>query len=257
MNLFLIKKTFFDMWDNMLTVFLINIGSVLVFSGTLYLPYLLSFSVVLSYLGLAVGICVFFLYVGAASMIARNMVDYKSSDFREFFGYFKTTWKQSLVFAGITIVQVFVILVAFPFYFNMGGMIGVAALALIFWVSVFWLIAAQFYFPVRARLDHSVKKIVRKMIMVFFDNTLFSVMLAFGSLGLLVLSGFTAFLLPGLGTVLIWHQAALKLRLLKYDYLEENPEADRKKIPWDALLIDERDRVGHRTLRGMIFPWKE
>ena len=49
----------------------------------------------------------------------------------------------------------------------------------------------------------------------------------------------------------------MKLRLYKYDYLEENPDAKRNDIPWDALLIDERERVGKRTLRGMIFPWKE
>jgi hypothetical protein len=39
--------------------------------------------------------------------------------------------------------------------------------------------------------------------------------------------------------------------------LEENPDANRRKIPWDALLIDEKDRVGSRSIRGMIFPWKD
>ena len=45
--------------------------------------------------------------------------------------------------------------------------------------------------------------------------------------------------------------------MYKYDWLEANPEANRKKIPWDALLMDDKERVGKRTLRGMIFPWKE
>jgi hypothetical protein len=44
---------------------------------------------------------------------------------------------------------------------------------------------------------------------------------------------------------------------MKYDYLEENPRADRKHIPWETLLREERERVGKRTLKGMIFPWKE
>jgi hypothetical protein len=57
--------------------------------------------------------------------------------------------------------------------------------------------------------------------------------------------------------MLIWLQAGFKLRLLKYDYLENDSDANRKRIPWDALLIDERERVGKRSLRGMIFPWKE
>jgi uncharacterized membrane protein YesL len=257
MNLFLVKKTFFDMWDNMLTVFVLNIGFVLVGALALYLPFILNFNVALALGGTAIGVVAFFLYTGAASLAARNMVDYQPTGWKEFIGYFKDTWKASLLFSAITIVQVFIIVVAFPFYANMGGFLGIIALALIFWVSVFWWIAGQFYYPIRARLDSQLKKVVRKSFVMLFDNTFFSLILAVGTIAIVVVSGFTAFLLPGITTVLIWHQGGMKLRLLKYDYLEENPEADRKKIPWDALLIDEKERVGHRTLRGMIFPWKE
>lgn len=254
---FLIKKAFFDMWDNMLSVFLLNFGFVLIVGGGLYLPYLLSFSVFASYFGAAVAIIAFNLYVGAVSMSARDMVDYKPPTFREFFGYFKETWKASLAISIVTIVQAIVLFIAFPFYLNMGGILGVAAMSVIFWVSVVWWIASQYFFPIRARLDNEIKKLFKKSFMLFFDNTVFSIVLAIGTIVIFVLSGFTAFLLPGLTTILIWHQAGMKLRLYKYDYLEENEDADRKKVPWDALLIDEKDRVGPRTLRGMIFPWKE
>ena len=64
-------------------------------------------------------------------------------------------------------------------------------------------------------------------------------------------------MLPGLTTVLLWANVGLKLRLIKYDYIESHPDANRKQIPWDALLVDEKERVGKRTLKGMIFPWKE
>ena len=257
MNLFLVKKAFFDMWDNMLAVFLLNIGFVLVVAAALYLPFLLSFQPVLSYVGVALGIALFFFYYGAASMAVKNMVDYQPTTFKEFLSYFAESWKQSLVMSLITMVQAFIIMVAFPFYFSMGGILGIAAVSLIFWVSVIWWISSQYYFPARSRLDVDPRKIIRKSFVLFFDNTFFTLVLAVGTVATVVLSGFTAFLLPGVTTVLIWHHAGLKLRLLKYDYIEENPEADRKKIPWDALLIDEKDRVGHRTLRGMIFPWKE
>ncbi len=257
MFFFLIKKAFFDMWDNMLTVFIANFGFVLIVGGCLYLPYLLSFSPGLSYMGVAIAIAVFFLYTGAASLIAREIANYQSVSFRDFWNNIKKVWKPSLVISGITVVQVFILMVAFPFYLNMGGLLGVAAISIIFWVSVLWWVASQFYFPIISRLDERIGKALRKCFIVFFDNTGFSIMLAVGSIAILVISGFTAFLLPGVMSLLIWHQVALKLRLLKYDYLEENPDADKKKIPWDALLIDDKDRVGHRTLRGMIFPWKE
>ena len=69
--------------------------------------------------------------------------------------------------------------------------------------------------------------------------------------------------------------------MYKYDFLEERQQASadqtsadqegtdegqveqaggkrrRVRIPWDALLAEDREQVGVRTLRGMIFPWKE
>jgi len=94
------------------------------------------------------------------------------------------------------------------------------------------------------------------MFLLLLDNPLFTVGLLIGSLVVFVLSAFTAFLLPGLATILLWWNVALKLRLYKYDHLEKHPD-DRRHIPWDGLLAEDRDRVGKRTLKGMIFPWKE
>ena len=257
MIFFLIKKSFFDMWDNMITVFLVNLGFVLVAAAAVYLPYLLSASTPLAVAGIVVGVTLFNFYTGAASFLARDISDYNRGGFKDFWNYFKETWKSSLGLAIITIIQILVLVVAMPFYMQMGGLFGMAAVALIFWISVIWWLASQYYFGVRARLDTKFRKIVKKSFILLFDNTMFSIFLGLGTVVTFAISAFTAFLLPGITSILIWHQDALKLRLLKYDYLEKNPEANRKEIPWDALLIDEKEKVGQRTLRGMIFPWKE
>jgi hypothetical protein len=73
----------------------------------------------------------------------------------------------------------------------------------------------------------------------------------------LLLSILLAFLFPGPAGVILYLDEALRLRLLKYNWLEENPQANRRKIPWDALLIEERERTGTRTFRNFIFPWKD
>ena len=65
------------------------------------------------------------------------------------------------------------------------------------------------------------------------------------------------FLVPGVATILLFYQVAFKLRLYKYDYLETHPNARPKDIPWADLLYTDRERVGPRSLRGMIFPWKD
>ena len=254
---FYIKKAFFDMWDNLLTLVLINLGFIMVMAAVVYFPYLLSASPVLSLFGLCVGLVLFNIYAGGAARVAGAMADFQSITLREFAGYLKDTLSASLSLGGITVLQVIVLAVAFPFYLNVGGIVGLAAMSLIFWISIVWWLSSQYFFPVRHRLDRDIRKILKKCFILFFDNTGFTIFMGIGSLVIIVISGFTAFLLPGFGAVLLWQQVGTRLRLYKYDYLEENPEADRKRIPWAALLMEDKERVGPRSLRGMIFPWKE
>jgi hypothetical protein len=254
---FLIKKTFFDMWDNLITIVLMNLGFIASLAVVVYVPYALSFNTVLAYIGLAVALFIFNLYSGTISMMVGDIADYKRCEFKDFLPYLRSTIKYSGVLTLITCVQLVIVAIGFPFYLQMGGVFGVLALAVLFWISLAAWLSLQYFFPVRKRLDASMKKIFKKSLILFFDNTAFSFGLALGGIVILAISVFTALLIPGIATFLLWRQVAVKLRLLKYDYLEENPDANRKKIPWDALLVDDREKVGPRSLKGMIFPWKE
>jgi hypothetical protein len=256
MILFLIKKTFFDMWDNLLSIFLLNVGFLLVVGAGVYLLSLVDnfvFFLPTAFFGL-VGLC---LYIGVAAMMTRDMANYKSLEFRNFIPYLKATWKASVAFAFIILAQLIILQFVMPWYWQIGSIWGLAIASLIFWVSLTWWLASQYYFPIRTQLDDDVKKVFRKCFVLFFDNTLFSIGLAIGVIIMVILSGFVVFMLPGMATILLWHQVAMKLRMYKYDYLEAHPNANRKEIPWNDLLYEDRERVGHRSLRGMIFPWKD
>lgn len=258
MNFFLVKKAFFDMWDNFLGVILMNLGFILLMTIPILLPApLAGISVVAALIAQVIGVLLLFVYGGAVSMACRDIANYERPEFKRFFEYLKETWVSSLVVGAIYVGIIVVLWIGVPVYAAMGNLIGLAALVFLFWALVIWLLSSQFYFPIRAQLDTKIGKILKKSFIIFFDNTFFALVVGIGTIAIAVGSVFTALLIPGITGVLLWHQVALKLRLLKYDYLEENPEADRKKIPWDALLIDDRERVGKRTLRGMIFPWKE
>ncbi len=258
MNFFLVKKAFFDMWDNFLAVILMNLGFIAIMTIPILLPApLASVSVYLALASQAIGIVAIFIYAGGVAMACRDIANYERPEFKKFFEYIKETWLSSLVLGLINLGIIVVLWIGVPVYAAMGNLLGLAALVFLFWALVIWLLSSQFYLPIRAQLDTKIGKILKKSFVVFFDNTFFAIVVGVGTIAVAILSGFTALLIPGITGVILWHQVALKLRLLKYDYLEENPEADRKKIPWDALLIDDRERVGKRTLRGMIFPWKE
>lgn len=268
MLLFLIKKSFFDMWDNFLAVVLINLGFIVLLMIPIWLPGLIvpdaaaTSDVLLlpAILLQAAGTVLVFVYGGTVGMMAHDIVNYTRPEFRKFVPYLKETWKSSLVLGLIYVAITFVFRIGVPFYSALGEqnpLIGLAAIVFLMWAVIIFALASQFYFPVRAQLDTKLRKILRKSFVILFDNTGFALFIAIGTIATAGISVFTALLIPGLTGVLIWHQAALKLRLYKYDYLEENPDANRRNIPWDALLIDDREKVGKRSLRGMIFPWKE
>ena len=44
-------------------------------------------------------------------------------------------------------------------------------------------------------------------------------------------------------------------------YLEEHPELttkkERKNIPWEELIYEDRETLGPRKLRSFLFPWKD
>lgn len=258
MILFLVKKWFFDCWDNLLWLLLGNLVVLIAAALPIIVPPRLAGVAPEPALFLfAAGFVLLMVLVGTISFFTRDITDYQSVDLSLFREYLGSTWKQSAAFAGLYLLLMFLVVVGFPVYAGMDNIVGTAAMVFLFWGSLTWLLTSQFFFPIRARLDVRFKAVIRKSFAVFFDNIAFSVFLGFGSVLILIASVFTAFLMPGFVGLLIWVQVAFKLRLKKYEYLEANPEAKRTRIPWAELLQEEKERVGPRTLKGMIFPWKE
>jgi len=254
---FLIKKTFFDMWDNMFRILLMNLGYILVLAIFFVVAPLFLSVAPLFFATVAVGIAVFAVYTGVVSRMCAEIADYRQPGFSDMPRFLRESVGSSLLLALVLAAYVFVVSIAFPFYGGMKSLVGPLAVAVLFWVTVGWLLASQFFFPIQSRLDRQFRKIFRKTFLVFFDNPGFSIGLLLCSGLVLAISCFTALLLPGLSSLLLLWNVAFKLRLYKYDWREKNPDAARKAIPWDALLVDDRERVGKRTLKGMIFPWKE
>lgn len=257
MFLFMIKKWFFDFWDNFFTVAIMNIGFIAVVAASYYGAMVFSEThPIITIIVSAIGILLVTMYSGIVHELTAKLADYQKAGFREIPDAFRQSWKLSLVVGIINIIIYAIVLFIIPFYMD-GSIVGLLAIGFLFWSIVMWILASQYAFPVSCRLDRSLRKIFKKTFILFFDNGGFSILTLLLSVVIFAISVFTAFLMFGPASILLLQQVAMKLRLYKYDYLEENPQANRKKIPWRALLIDDQERVGKRTFRGMIFPWKE
>lgn len=254
---FLVKKAFFDMWDNMFRIILMNIGYIAVLAVFFLIAPMFVSVPVLFFLTIGIGIAILTVYTGGVSKMCAEIADYRQPGFAEFWSFVKETYGASLLLALAVTAYVLVISVAFQFYGGMKSLLGPLAVALLFWVTLAWVFSSQYFFPIQARLDRKFRKIFRKTFLLFFDNPGFSIGMLLTVILVMIMSVFTALLLPGVSTIILVWNIAFKLRMYKYDYLEQNPGVNRRRIPWDALLVEDRERVGKRTLKGMVFPWRE
>ncbi|MCL2720475.1 MAG: hypothetical protein FWD47_03950 [Treponema sp.] len=258
---FLIKKTLYDLWDNLFKVVILNLGFLVCTAIPVFLPMLgLLFSeseglfIALTILG----IFVCSIYLSSVSFVIRAISDYGTFTFREFANAFKAAWKSGIVVGILLILFFYIVTDVLRFYWEMENpVVGLALTSIVFWLTVFAVLSFQFYFTVYARLGQNIKKTFKKCMLINMDNTGMSVFLIIHNTIVLALSVIFIFLFPGPVGVLLYLDEAIRLRLLKYDWLEANPDANRRKIPWDAILIEERERTGNRTLKNLIFPWKD
>ncbi len=254
---FYIKKSFFDGWDHLFSLVLLNLGYVVALAIGFVLPGSLGFpawaSITLGIVSLAAGS----VWWSATVFAMKGVSDFGSFHIVDMWAHIKRGLAPGLQVAALLVLGWFVISVGLPFYLSVGGLVGALAAGVIFWCAVIALLALQYYIPLRARLGGGLKKNLRKSFVMFFDNPGFSIFLFLHCALTLVVSFFLAFLLPGFAGIALAQDVALRLRLYKYDWLELNPAAKRRDVPWEALLKEDQELVGKRTLKGMFFPWKE
>jgi len=254
-----VKKSFFDGWDHLLGLGLVNLGSVAVaalslLAGLAWLPLPLR---ALVYLLAALGLGWWYALASFITLRWSDFGDFAASELPAALRATLVPGLQAALLLGADLVAVGV---GLPFYLQR-GLAGAAAAGLIFWGSLIFLLSLQYYLPLRLRLGGGFTKNLRKSFLLFLDNPGFSLFLFFGNLLALALSLFLAFLAPGVAGVALAQNVALRLRLRKYDWMEEGTAEGggrrRGTVPWKELLAEDEESVGKRTLKGLIFPWKE
>ena len=256
---FLIKKGFFDIWDNLLFVGLMNIGY-LIPLGTFYLAIGVvstENSAIPSLILMILAQLLFSLYSLAVNATTFNYSRYKKGGFAAVKEALRYHWGHALLHFGICLLIGFSGMFIIPFYFAIGNYFGFIMGMIIFWVLVAFVFALQYFFPLCFHMEADKPfKTLRKCFLLVADNigvTLFLLLRTIIDLALTIL---TATLLPGLSGMSLSRMDTVKLLMKKYDFLEENPEATKKDINWEDLLYEEKQLVGPRSLKSMIFPWK-
>ena len=259
MFLLLLKKSFFDAWDNLGVVVLANLAFFLILSVGLWPMFRMLESS--NTAGILFPIFLFpivFTAGGIVSSAMSRIADYQHSSWSDLPKTFKKTWKSSLAMGVFSVVFFSVSVLGMLYYIKMGSLFGFFAASSLFWISLGVYLVLLWIFPVRNRLSGNFKELLKKSALIAFDNLSLTFFAAIIAIPLhMFLWPLTAFALFGPAGTLLFMDCALRLLTFKYDWLESHQGAKRKDIPWNELLIDEHEKIGKRTLKGMIFPWKE
>lgn len=265
---FFIKKNFCDGWDHILWIIVFNLlSSALLVAGYLGISFIAGLAdttAIFLALSIVFAIVIFFLLnclLSSISMECTRIVNFSSVEYKNVFTHLFDDWKDSacltLVLAAAVLIGAFVI----PWYLEQGTMIGILLSAFIAWFLIIGLLALQWYFPLKSQLKGGFKKTFKKCFLIFFDNTGFSIFMFLYNLFLAALSPFLAFLMPSFAGIIMAQNNALRLRMYKYDWMEEHPgltpKEANKLVPWDELLADDKETLGPRSFRSFIFPWKD
>ncbi|MBI9098940.1 MAG: hypothetical protein JEY91_10715 [Spirochaetaceae bacterium] len=225
---------------------------VLAFLGT---SFVAQFSLPLAGLLLFILFFLLIIYLGMAASYIKELNDFKAPEIKSLFKNIKSTWKSSLLGGVVFSAVLFFTVLGMRFYLSLDGILGIMGAIFLFWIFVTVSLASLYYFPVVNRLNSTFMKMMKKSFLIFLDNPFLTIFVFIGIIINLCLSVFTIFLIPGPAGVLIWIDNNLRLLIYKYDYLEENPDA-RRNIPWRALFLEDNEKIGPRSFRNTLFPWK-
>ena len=254
---FFIKKAFFDGWDNLIGMVLQNLIYIVLFGSFLATFYLLEISSVLFFTLIVVLLLLTCIFLGGTSNVVFGYSNYEKEIWEPFGRGIRRNLKHSLLFFIVSVILFFIATLAIPFYASMSNIIGMIVSVVLVWVLVVVLFALPYYFPLMNLLpgDRPLKTF-KKCFIILGDNLGFSLFFFLYNIIVVAFSVCTMGMIPGACGYMLASQDAMKLLMFKYDYLEEHPDANRRKLAWNELLYDEKEKVGPRSLKSMIFPWK-
>lgn len=275
---FLFKKNFCDGWDNLFSVVVINVLFLVSMVGIILLSsFVTAHSVdsaimtdpifLLTQSGiLFLGLFIYNIFSFSFGELAQKIANFEGIHLLDFFKRIPGVLLDAFLFSLLIIVITILSLYSFKFYILdmflvQQSLKGLFVGALLFWVDLFIILALQWFVPIRSTFHNKFRKCLKKCFIIFMDNTAFSIIMGVYHLLLIALSILPIGFFPSLAGVSISKHNAFRLRMYKYDYLDEHPELktpkERRHIPWEELIYEDREALGPRKLRSFLFPWKE
>lgn len=252
---FFLRKTFYDGWDHLFMLAAYNGAALAVAALGIWVPTLAD-SVALRLVGLVFACMGLSVWSAAAGYACWELANFRPFSWDLAKKGLAWAVRPGLQLGAVVTAAVLVASVVFPFYATMGGFVGLFAMSLAFWCFLGLGLTLLYAIPARLALGCGFRASLKTAFMMVVDSPLGALGLALHGLACLALSPFVAFLLPGPAAALLGTAEATRLRLKRFDWLRAQG-GRRAKTPWAELLADDEEAVGRRTLKELVFPWKQ
>lgn len=254
---FLVKKSFFDGWDNFLPLFLSNIA----FSIVAVVFYIIVRSNMQLQIGTFALICaLFFLALCFIALGISGSVHKWANYSSEYFEGFKNAAKKTqhlFFFYSLAVLIFFCVVFLIPFYLSSHSYMGIIISVMLFWAFLLIIPSMQYYFPLANIMeDDSALLTFKKCISLTLSNKWFTLALTIKTIVELGISICTCFIVPGFAGIALSHADAVKLLLIRHDYMREHA-LEKKDINIYRLFEEENKKLGPRSIRNMLFSWKD
>ncbi len=253
---FLVKKSFFDLWDNLLYCFLYNIvfmGTVAVYLFVIKLTQ--NGPVSVFFVITAVFLFAFCFLIFGFTGVATKWSKYEHSPFFEFFSFGIRKAGHLVLFYILTAFLFFSSIVIIPYYLSLHNYLGIVLAVVLFWICIFLGLTLMYYPALTYKNNIGVFATFKRAMMFFADNKAFS----FGTalLGVLVflVSALSFFMIPGFVGLFLLLADSCKLIDIRYDYAKTK-RISRKDIDVRDMFLNEDADVGKRSIRNFFSPWK-
>lgn len=255
---FFFKKSFFDGYDNFLKLILFNFLYAAITVGGIWSSFFF-----FSDRPILLFLCFYLTsFLTAFYSFGVNFFLYKWSCYEK--GYlndcvrqYRGNFKCIVVFSIILFFFLFVIPFTQYLYLSESNPIGFLVTMVLFGFEILFLFVVQFYYPVCYYSELSAKSVINICLAYSFDNIPYSLILAIRSVFDLALTVVSLGIIPGIGGIGLSGMTMVRLLTERYQFLEKNESLSKKDADWNTILASDKVSTGKRTLRNMIFPWKD
>ncbi|MBR2281914.1 MAG: hypothetical protein IJ863_04760, partial [Spirochaetales bacterium] len=228
---FLVKKGFFDIWDNLLMIVIMNLGYIVPLLLILASGALGEFSAALSIIVQILAVLCFSMYSLGISAVTFGYSRYQKGGFKAFKEAFRYHIGHGFLHFFLCLAIAFLIMFVMPFYFSIGNLFGIFMGMLMFWLMVVIVLALQYFYPLCFHMEaDGAFKTLKKCFIIVADNLGVTVLLLLRTIVDFVLTVLTATMIPGLCGISLIRMDNVRILMKKYDFLEANPDATKKDI---------------------------